>query len=66
MGGKDLMGEYEDHDKCFWPKYFLFDSVGAGTFLLGRGYSQIQYLDIKSMSQMKYLDIKSTSQIQYL
>ena len=32
----------------------------------GRGYSQLQYLDIKSTSQIQYLDIKSRSQIQYL
>ena len=35
-------------------------------FYIGRGYSQIQYLDIKRMSQIQYLDIKSTSQILYL
>ena len=32
----------------------------------GRGYSQVDYLDIKSTSQRDYLDIKSTSQVDYL
>ena len=35
-------------------------------FLFGRGYSQVDYLDIKSTSQVDYLDIKSTSQVDYL
>ena len=32
----------------------------------GRGYSQVDYLDIKSTSQVDYLDIKSTSQVDYI
>ena len=41
-------------------------SIELYCFTLGRGYSQIQYLDIKSTSQIQYLDIRSTSQVQYL
>ena len=33
---------------------------------IGRGYSQIQYLQIKTTSLIQYLQIKTTSQIQYL
>jgi hypothetical protein len=31
---------------------------------LGRSYSQVQYLQIKTTSQVKYLQIKATSQVQ--
>ena len=30
----------------------------------GRGYSQVQYLQIKTRSQVQYLQIKATSQVQ--
>ena len=30
----------------------------------GRGYSQVQYLQIKTTSQVQYLQIKATSQVQ--
>ena len=32
--------------------------------LIGRGYSQVQYLQIKTTSQVQYLQIKATSQVQ--
>ena len=44
----------------------LFFSTNFSFFPFGRGYSQVDYLDIKSTSQVDYLDIKSTSQIEYL
>jgi hypothetical protein len=57
----EVEGGFSGPRDCGWPISWIVEGI---VFLLGSGYSQVQYLQIKTTSQVQYLQIKTMSQVQ--